>query len=214
MFRGITSKKFLAGGFIAALLGAALTTAPLAAADEIPLDGSGAVDLTLTVEETGELTMTVDTATPVALVEGPSDGENRTFNGTLPTVTVSDTRSDVPDQGEGWSVVAQSTDFTHVDDNTAVISNAHLGWRPALVEPAEQPDEEYVIAGEEVLPEIEGGPGLTTGVDLLISGWPSENAQQISQEWKADAELELIAPADELQSGDYTATLTLSLFEY
>lgn len=211
---GTASKKVLAAGFTAALLGAAVLSAPLAAADDIPLDGSGAVDLTLSVVEVGELTMSVDTATPVALLEQDSTDDNRTFTGTLPTVTVSDTRGTIAED-VGWSVVGQASDFTHADDDTVTISNEYLGWSPALVDPTEQPDLEHVVAGDDVLSAAEDdeAPGLTSGVDLLIGAYTSGEAQELSEEWKANAELKLVAPADEIVVGNYTATLTLSLFE-
>lgn len=210
---GFAGKKILAGGFTAALLGAAVLSAPLAAADDIPVDGEGGVELTLTVEDTGELFMTVDTATPVVLAEeaGAPDAVNRTFTGTLPTVTVTDTRSSVPED-VAWSVTGQSTDFVHEDDDAVTISNEYLGWVPALVDTPD--DNGQVGAGAEVEPVTEGGAGFTSGIDLLVGAYNSGEAQGESDEWQADAELRLVAPADDILAGNYSATLTLSLFEY
>lgn len=210
---GFAGKKILAGGFTAALLGAAVLSAPLAAADDIPVGGDGGVDLTLTVEDTGELYMTVDTTVPVVLAEDTAapDAVNRTFTGTLPTVTVTDTRSSVPED-VAWSVTGQSTDFVHEEDDTVSISNEYLGWVPALVDTPE--DNGQVGVGAEVEPVTEGGAGFTSGIDLLVGAYNSEEAQGESEEWQADAELRLVAPAEDIVAGNYSATLTLSLFEY
>lgn len=212
---GTASKKVLAGGFTAALLGAAVLSAPLAAADDIPVDGQGGIDLTLSVVEVGELIMSVETGTPVALAEQDSADENRVFTGTLPTVTVSDTRGTVPG-ALAWSVVGQAAPFTHVDDPAVQISNEFLGWTPSLIDPVEQPDLEAVAAGDEVLSAAEDdeSAGLSGGFDLLIGSYTSEEAQELSEEWNVTAELKLVAPADDIVVGNYTSTLTLSLFEY
>lgn len=209
---GFAGKKIVAGGFTAALLGAAILAAPMAVADEVPV-GSDGVELTLTVEDTGELFMTVDTATPVVLAEEADapDAVNRTFTGTLPTVTVTDTRSSVPED-VAWSVTGQSTDFVHADDDDVTISNEFLGWVPALVDTPD--DNGQVGAGGEVEPVSEGGDGFTSGVDLLVGAYNSGEAQGESDEWQADAELRLVAPAEDIVAGNYSATLTLSLFEY
>lgn len=207
-------RTFAAGSFAAALVAGAVLTAPAALADPI---GEGNVPLTLEVVETGSLSMTVDTTAAVELVEGTSADENRVFNGTLPTVTVTDDRSDVP-ENSAWYVVGQSSDFVNEDDAAAVISAEYLGWAPALVE---EPDEnESVGAGSEVVSSVIDAPpgdlpnvGLTQGTDLLVWTFYSDQAQAVSQEYKANAELELLVPADEVESGTYNAVLTLSLFE-
>lgn len=214
---GKRSRRAVVGAFTAALLGAAVAVAPLAGADEVPLDGAGEVDITVSVEDIGDLFMTVDTSQPVVLSEVNGDPENRTFTGQLPIVTVTDTRSNVPTgpNGEeiGWSVVGQASDFVHADEPNTKIPNENLGWVPELVdEPAG--NDGVANAGFEVESVSEGGDGLTTGVDLLVFAFPSEAAQAVSQEWKATAELRLAAPESEVIAGDYAATLTLSLFEY
>ena len=61
-------RAFAAGSFAAALVAGAVLTAPAALADPI---GEGSVPLTLEVESTGSLSMTVDTGAPVLLSEVP-----------------------------------------------------------------------------------------------------------------------------------------------
>ena len=72
--------------------------------------GEEAVDITVEIEDltpAGALTMTVAANDGVTLAESGSDADVRQFVGTLPTVTVSDTRedADIPD-GSSWAVVS------------------------------------------------------------------------------------------------------------
>lgn len=206
--RTTLTTKTLTSAAAAAMLGTVLLGTGPAFADDVPVNGSGSVPLTLEIEQAGELFMSVQPG-GVALVEGAAAGDSRTFTGTLPAVTVTDTRTDVPED-VAWSVVGQASDFQNTADPTLTISNEYLGWAPALVnEPAG--NEGWVGAGEPVDSAAENGTGLTSGVDLLIGSFTSEEAQQVSDQWQATADLKLVAPADQLQSGTYTATLTLSL---
>ena len=208
MTRVHASKKALAGVAAAVMLGAmAFGSAPAFADD--PVSGPTDVPVNVTVAATGALTMTVDNS-PVTLTENGSDASNRKFTGTLGTVTVTDTRSDVP-AGVGWAVVGESSDFT---DGSKTIPAKYLGWAPALVnEPA---GNDVVAAGSDVDSQAvdSSSPGLTTGVDILAFTIDSQQAKVESGEWKANANLALVAPADEVSSGTYSSTLTLSLFEY
>src|SRR5690606_30770756 len=128
--RSHAGRAAVAGGLALALLGSG---AAVAFAEDVPLGGGGAVPLVLDVDDTeGALYLTVDTATPVVLTEGAAIGEHRTFTGVLPTVTVTDTRTDIHD-GVAWSVVGAAGDFTHADDPATTISGDRLGWTPRLV---------------------------------------------------------------------------------
>ena len=209
---GSATKKLLAGGFTATLLGAAAMAAPIAVADEVELGGDAGIGIVVDVPAAGALSMTVDTTTPVVLAETTSaDPDNRAFTGTLPTVTVTDTRTDI-EPGVGWSVVGQSSDFVHVDDPAVTIGGDNLGWTPELVD--EPANNESVAPGEVVESAAEGGDGLAVGTDFLIWSFDSQESQDTSEEHKANAELRLVAPAADLVSGQYEATLTLSLFEF
>jgi len=186
-----------------------LGTTPAWADD--PVDGPADITVNLTVPAAGALTMTVDNSTPVVLQENGSDATNRRFTGTLPLVTVTDTRTDVP-ADVAWSVVGQSTDFVNTSNSQATISNEYLGWLPKIQDvPA---GDDTIIAGDEVESTALDGEGLTSGVDLLVGTWNSQDSRTYGGQWTADAELNLVAPADEVATGSYTSTLTLSLFEY
>lgn len=156
------------------------------------------------------LSMSVDTSAPVVLAENGSDDEVRQFTGTLPTVTVTDTRAESP-AGAYWSVIGNTGDFVDVDDAASTISGTYLGWAPALVEVPVGDD--LVSEGEAVESEADGGTGVVGGYDLLVSAFDSEGAREYGSEWKANAALSLRVPVAEAAPGSYESTLTLSLFE-
>ncbi|TQS18652.1 hypothetical protein, partial [Microbispora sp. KK1-11] len=93
----------------ASVLGLTLAGAGVAgpaAADDNPSSG---IDVSVNITPTttpGQLSMTVADNNGVSLQESGSDAAARQFTGTLPTVTVSDTRKpeDIP-AGEYWAVV-------------------------------------------------------------------------------------------------------------
>ena len=69
---------------------------------------------------------------------------------------------------------------------------------------------EFWLSAEDAVSETTGGRGRVTGSAVRL--WFL--AQEADDERKANAELKLVAPADQLFSGDYAATVTSSLFEY
>src|SRR5690625_2488870 len=113
-------------------VGALLLTgaAGAAIADEV---GSNEVDVNVEIEAlepVGALTMSVAAdATSLTEVE-TDDPEVRQFDGTLPTVTVSDDREEVP-EGVYWYVTGQSSAFTA--DGLPEIGPDQLGWTPNLI---------------------------------------------------------------------------------
>ncbi|WP_404434621.1 hypothetical protein LG299_08115 [Microbacterium lacus] len=190
--------------FGALLVAAAGTSA--AGAEEV--DGAD-VDITVAVTErypSGVLALTVD-ADQTALTEIDSgDPLVREFTGTLPNVTVTDTRSEVPD--DPWYVLGTASDFVSGVD---AITADHLGWTPALAGnygPSIEPggDIETVVddPGSEGLAYADG--------ELLYANYDqAETYEQGS--WSATAGLQLKVDATDAATGDYTSVLTLSLFE-
>ncbi|PPG32599.1 hypothetical protein [Rathayibacter sp. AY2B9] len=174
--------------------------------------GNDDVDVNVDIADlpgTGALSMTV-AADSTTLTETGSDNVRRQFTGTLPTVTVTDTRdaADVsPDSA--WYVIGTASDFTSADGST--IGAENLGWTPDLVEGGDLGE---VAAGDEVGTAIDGGVngvGLK-GKELLAI--VASNSQQVNPEgsWSADADLFLRTPVN-VDAGAYSSTITLSLFE-
>ncbi|MEF3405726.1 hypothetical protein [Agromyces sp. CCNWLW203] len=168
------------------------------------------------INQPGVLAMTV-AGTTADLAEDGSTDTVRQFTGSLPTVTVTDTRDPaaIP-EGAAWYVLGTSSDFIG-SDGQAPISAGHLGWRPALIEGSESGQ---VSEGDEVLtvidepttdPEVPGNNVGLVDQELLASAWESGAIIDEGQ-WTATANLFLRTPAT-VAAGDYTANLTLSLFE-
>lgn len=174
----------------------------MAAADEV--DGDG-VDVNVDIDytwEPGVLAMSV-AQDSVALAEDGSTELERRFIGTLPEVTVTDTRA----TGEQWYVTGVISDFT---SGTDTIGAEYFGWSPQLTD---DPGDATIEAGGDVDGELDGGPGLTDGWDLLYAAWDSQAALETRQgTWGANANLELKVPAT-VTPGEYAAVLTLSLFD-
>ncbi|WP_431897625.1 hypothetical protein [Micromonospora haikouensis] len=202
--------RLLAAGAASALLATAMAQSPAVAA---PGDDA---DVTVTVEieeldQPGVLALSV-AADSVALSEDGSTLLVRQFVGTLPRVTVTDTRTadEVP-AGAGWAVLGSATDFTG-DAGQAPISAAHLGWKPRLLD---GDDDGLVSEGEEVVTVLDEPtqPGNNVGLvdqELLVSTFDSQAVANGA--YSVDADLFLRTPA-EVAAGTYTSTLTLSLFE-
>ena len=163
------------------------------------------IDITVEIpalEPVGALTMTV-AANATTLAEVDSGDETiRQFDGTLPTVTVTDDRDEVP-ADVFWYVMGQSSAFTA--DELPDIAPENLGWAPNLIT-----DDGGIIEGQEVLTALDGEPGLE-GEELLAMAWDSAEVRPTGS-WDADAELFLKTPAD-VAPGSYSATLTLTLWE-
>lgn len=155
------------------------------------------------IEGQGALAMTV-AASSTSLEENGSTELERVFTGTLPTVTVTDTRAaeDVPADA-AWYVVGTASDF-YDDVNDQTIAASHLGWSPQLVEGA---GEAYVEVGGDVTPS---DPGLVDQELLYLA--ESSEANAGGGVFSATANLDLVVPAD-VPAGTYSSTITLSLFE-
>ena len=105
--------------------------AGVAIADELEDD---TVDVSVNiaeVEPVGALTMSVEqSSTSLTEVTAEGDTEFREFTGTLPTVTVTDDREEVP-EGVNWYVTGQSSDFTAAGGLS--IGAENFGWTPDLL---------------------------------------------------------------------------------
>ncbi|MEO3857827.1 hypothetical protein [Acrocarpospora sp. B8E8] len=175
---------------------------------------STSVEVTVDIEEIrepGVLAMSI-AADSVALAEGDSTLETREFLGTLPTVTVTDTRTmeEVP-AGSAWAVLGNATDFAG-NSGQAPISAGHLGWKPHLIDGGETG---LVAEGEEVVTVLDEPtqPGNNVGLvdqELLVSTFDSGSVA--GGAFTVNADLFLRTPAD-VAAGSYASTLTLSLFE-
>ncbi|MGO1267132.1 MAG: hypothetical protein ACTMIY_10910 [Microbacterium gubbeenense] len=171
--------------------------------------GSGAVDVEVDItenDEPGVLALTVESAS-ATLVENGSTDLVRQFTAELPTVTVTDTRSpeEIP-EGAYWYVVGSASAFTG-DDGQDPLPAESLGWAPQLIDGGESGN---VAEGDDVAPELDGGPGLV-GQELLAMAFDSSEIRD-EQSWTATADLTMRVGAD-VAPGSYSSTITLSLFE-
>lgn len=199
---------------VAATAAGALLLAGVAAAAHAE-NGVGDEELDVSVEiaeltEPGVLAMTV-AGTSVALSEAGSTATVRQFTGTLPTVTITDTRTaaGIPG-GAGWYVLGTATAFAGDAEQPAITAD-HLGWAPRLVD---GDDEGLVAAGDPVETVLDDGPAAVGLVDqelFAIASSSSEVATGDAQ-WTATADLTLKTGAD-VAPGRYSSTVTLSLFE-
>lgn len=178
-------------------------------ADYPDAEDSSGVDVKVDIAQVqnGALSLTVAN-TETTLTESGSTAEYRQFTGALPNVTVTDTRTEVP-EGVYWYVTGQAGSFVGASGQPAITAD-HLGWSPALVTTGNG----EVAAGDEVGTVLDPAPnnvGLT-GEELLALSLDSATSTAASGQWTANADLLLKTPVD-VASGSYTSLLTLSLFE-
>jgi hypothetical protein len=200
--------KAAVGAFGASLL--VLMGAAGAAADD---DENQSVEITAEIKplvEPGMLALSV-ASNATSLTETSADPEEvREFTGTLPTVTVTDTRDpDDVDPAAWWYVVGQTTAFEG-DGSQPDIPAANLGWAPELTGPND--GEGTVAAGPEVktAEDTVAGPGLN---DQVLLFWTGSSLDYIEEEsWSATAGL-VLKTSPLVAAGTYKSTLTLSLFE-
>jgi len=200
-------KSIVLRGSAIAFGAALLVSAGSAALAEEEKDVEG-VEVQVEVEPLagpGALAMTVD-GDQATLEEGESTDLERVFTGTLPTVTVTDTRAadDVP-ADSFWYVVGTASNF-HDEKGMSTISSSNLGWSPRLVE-GEGEGAPFVEVGGDVTPSE---PGLVDQELLYLAESGESNAG--GGVFSATADLDLVVPAA-VPSGTYSSTITLSLFE-
>ncbi|MFE7503908.1 hypothetical protein [Promicromonospora sp. NPDC057488] len=178
-------------------------------------EGYGDSDIDVTVEipeisEPGVLALTV-AGSSASLVEDGSTELIRQFTGTLPTVTVTDTRTadEIP-AGAYWYVIGTATDFVG-DAGQPDIGAEYLGWAPRLIDA----DPGSVGAGEEVFSAVDTAqaPDNVGLVDTELFAMASDSGAIAPEgQWTATADLKLRTPAT-VAPGAYASILTLSLFE-
>jgi hypothetical protein len=187
------------GALILATAGAAAATADVV--DDNQVD----VTVEITDQEQGVLALSVAADSTTLTEQDSGDPLVREFTGSLPEVTVIDTRTQVPDQP--WYVLGTAADFV---SSESTITADHLGWTP-------------VLSGD-YGPEVEPGGDIPTVVDdpdsaglgyadgelLYVNYDPNGTHQQGS--WSATAGLQLKVDTASLVPGTYTSVLTLSLF--
>ncbi len=149
--------------------------------------------------ENGTLALTVaDFGDGVALSSPENAGDRLRFTGSLPEVTVTDSRTAQQAGLGGWAVSGHADAFTSQGQN---VPADHLGWNPRVLTP--RPG---LAAGAPVATAIDGGSGLITPGELAKA-----NAEGRFGSAKLDAQLLLEVPVD-TQPGTYTGTVTVSLF--
>ncbi|MET0456212.1 MAG: hypothetical protein ABW137_30625 [Mycobacterium sp.] len=204
MMNKTTLTRVGAAAFGALLLASAGTAG--ATADEVD---DADVDINVEVSErypSGVLALTV-AADQTSLTEIDSgDPLVRQFTGELPTVTVTDTRSDVPDVP--WYVLGTAGDFV---SGASGITADHLGWTPALAGdygPAIEPGGDI-----ETVVDDPASEGLAYADGELLYVNVDQTATYTQGSWSATAGLQLKVDAAAVAAGTYTSVLTLSLFE-
>jgi hypothetical protein len=185
---------------IGATLGAAVLSL-LGASGAAMADPIGdPVDVPVSVEiapwtEPGALTMSVAPGGVALTEQDTGDPTARVFTGTLPTVTVTDTRTatEIP-VGASWQVVGTASDLA--SDTGDAIGADRLGWTPTVTDPG------AVVAGG----------ALTTGLaSPAILATAPVSADAVGT-WTAGADLTLAVPTT-TESGSYSGTVTLTLME-
>lgn len=147
----------------------------------------------------GALTLSVANYGDGVVLTGPTNvGDRLRFDGTLPQVTVTDTRNATQAGDSGWTVSGRATDFT---SGTAELDAAHLGWTPWA-----DSLRDGVILGGTVNGILRGGPGLAAAATLATA--PNEARLGIAA---VRADLLLEAPVD-TPEGTYESRLKVSLF--
>jgi hypothetical protein len=180
-----------------------------------PEYGDDDVNVNVSIGETAEpgtLSMTV-ASNSTGLTESGTTATTRTFTGQLPTVTVTDSRvfPERLDPGAYWYVLGSSSSFVG-DASQPAIDPANLGWTPKLVGGT---DEGEVIAGDPVAPVLDTAqaPDNVGLVDReLLAAAVSSQGNTPPGTWTVGADLKLKTPIT-VAPGNYTALLTLSLFE-
>ena len=148
--------------------------AGVAIADELQADD---VDVNVEIEAlppVGALTMTVAADSTTLTEVDSGDAEIRQFDGTLPTVTVTDDREEVP-AGVFWYVTGQSSAFTGPAGTTALPAG-HLGWAPAITTTEGNGE---VAAGDEVVTVLDD-PTSGTGPSANNVGLVGEELLALS----------------------------------
>ncbi|WP_222115660.1 hypothetical protein [Microbacterium sp. SLBN-146] len=202
--REIVARCAMLAAGVAVLAGAA-TAATAAEQDED-------IDVTVQIaeiDEPGALAMSV-AGSSVALTENGSTSTVRQFTGSLPTVTITDTRTadEIP-EGAFWYVLGSASSFTG-DGGQPEISAANLGWAPELLDGGESG---LVSEGDPVETVLDEGPNNVGLVDRELLAMAADSGMLAEEgAWTVTADLFLRTPST-VVPGSYASVLTLSLFE-
>ncbi len=148
-------------------------------------------------EAEGNLTLTVADGV-VALDGGKNIGDRLRFLGQLPTVSVTDSRSNAVAGTGGWTVSGQATDLS---SQGQTIRAQHLGWTPSTA--AAKPG---VTLGSPVRTVMGEGTGLGAPATLATASTDGRLGTT-----DLGAEIGLEVPVD-TRAGEYTGALSVSLF--
>lgn len=148
-------------------------------------------------EAEGNLTLTVADGV-VALDGGKNIGDRLRFLGQLPTVSVTDSRSNAVAGTGGWTVSGQATDLS---SQGRTIRAQHLGWTPSTA--AAKPG---VTLGSPVRTVMGEGTGLAAPATLATASTEGRLGTT-----DLGAEIGLEVPVD-TRAGEYTGALSVSLF--
>ncbi|MCC2031464.1 hypothetical protein [Microbacterium allomyrinae] len=203
-----TAAGALGGMLLIGVAGAAI-------ADEL---GSDEVDVNVNIEAlepVGALTMSVAQGSTSLTEVASTDPTLRQFDGTLPTVTITDDREETP-ADQYWYVTGQSSSFTAA--GVPDIGAGNIGWVPALL----SGDDEQVLPGDEIVTVLDdptfGTPGTPSANNVglvgeeLLAFAPNLTGELAPGEWTANAQLFLKTPVT-VAPGNYSATITLTLWE-
>ncbi|MDF2045001.1 hypothetical protein P2P98_02420 [Microbacterium sp. Kw_RZR3] len=220
-------KKSAVGIRVAAAgVGCLLLSGVASAAFAVEEDHGVAVNVDIAPVSTGALTLTVDGDSTSLTEVDDGNAETREFWGTLPTVTVNDTRdpSQIPadtTDSDGnviptaWYVEGQASAFTKAG-STDVIGPENLGWMPDVTTDSDG----TVAPGDGTVPALDdptNNPANNNNVglkdkELFAIATSSAEARAKGTAWTATATLKLKTPQT-VAAGSYTSTLTISLFE-
>lgn len=161
----------------------------------------GTVDVTATVprpEQTdGVLAMSV-AGSGLDLGSPTNAGDRLRFEGALPTVTVTDSRSDAQAGDGGWTVSGQARDLVA---GATTLTAENLGWTPVLLS-----DKHCVTPGSPVSTRLAGGTGLAAPATLATA---ASHGRAGATELTAGVVLDV--PVD-APAGSYAGAVTLTLF--
>ena len=146
----------------------------------------------------GVLALSVADHEGVTLTPATNAGDRLRFRGTLPAVTVTDSRPVSQAGATGWAVAGQAYTFT---SDTRAFGAEHLGWTPRVQTP--RPG---LAAGAVRATALSGGQGL-----VLPGRLASATPQGRFGSATLGADLALEVPVD-TAPGTYAGTLTLTLF--
>ncbi len=166
-------------------------------------DGTITITLGVPAAPSGMLTLSVPDGATVPL-DGARDSANTkvTATGTLPQITVNDTRNDAT--LSQWEVNVQASDFT---GSAGTIAAKYLGWTPGT--PSITPDPGsplQVQAGTEVPSFLENPASLGLGSSQTLARTTTNGRGSTA----IGGQLSLAIPGSALQ-GSYTSTLTVTL---